>query len=976
MLVALPLLAQQSSGGRRDGESGIAPGESAPAAKALLPAADYDKIEALGGSALSPDGKWVVYDVRRESGGTELHYRPVASDRDQTVPLGAAGNFTRNSRWLLYTISSDTMASPSNRGRFRARRERTGGYRPPTNAGSDSIHHSVGIVDLGTGATTMLRDVQWYSLSEDGVHAALRRYSPKGHKGRGADLVVRDLERGTDVTFGNVAEFVWSDDGALLAMAIDVDGRTGNGVQVYSTKDGTLRPLDASDMWYSGLQWRRHSHDLSVLRSHADSGFADTNSVVVAWRGVGGQAVSKAVYDFTADSAFPKGMRVTSYLPPVWSDDGSTVYFGIAARTPAHRGGQDADSTAPMPARVEVWHWKDLREYHQQDREAAQDRERALLVAWRPGTNRLVRLTDDSYEDMELSEDGGVVLAESEAPYFDDIITGRAYRDVAVIDPATGTRKTVVSKSAYGGSMSPSGRYVLYLQDGQWWSYDVTTGARANLTGGIKSTFVNVEDDHPVAVRRPYGIAGWTTGEKTVILQDRYDLWEVRPDGTHPVRLTQGREDSTVYRIVPLDPDARTIDPRSPIWLSATGEYNKRSGVARLVMGQQLRRLLWLDAGVSRLAKARDADVFAYVAETYEQSPNLFVSSGAFTAPTQVSHTNAFLSDYAWGTQQLLQYVNTQGDTLQMMLTYPANYVPGKQYPMVVYYYEHLSQGFHQFVAPSRRATYNTTVFSQNGYFVLRPDIRFRARNPGYSGLDCVTSAVKAVLATGMIDPKHVGNMGHSWGGYQSAFYAVHGHGMFAATIAGAPLTDLISMYGYTSFNTGLPETGHFETGQERMQVPLWEDPQAYIRNSTVFAVDSLQMPLLLEEGDADGNVNYWQSMELYNFGRRLGKHVILLLYNDENHGVARRESQMDYHTRQLEWFNHFLKGEPAPAWITEGETYLARQQLLADACNRKKKKGAAPGVVATAGTDGGGGGSAPEASAARGAGLACGHTR
>jgi dipeptidyl aminopeptidase/acylaminoacyl peptidase len=136
-------------------------------------------------------------------------------------------------------------------------------------------------------------------------------------------------------------------------------------------------------------------------------------------------------------------------------------------------------------------------------------------------------------------------------------------------------------------------------------------------------------------------------------------------------------------------------------------------------------------------------------------------------------------------------------------------------------------------------------------------------------------------------------------------------------------------MYGYTSFNTGLPETGHYETGQERMQVPLWEDPQAYIRNSTVYAVDSLQSPLLLEEGDADGNVNYWQSMELYNFGRRLGKEVVFLIYNDENHGVARPESQLDYHRRQLEWFAHYLKGEPPADWIVHGETYLARQKML-----------------------------------------------
>jgi hypothetical protein len=88
--------------------------------------------------------------------------------------------------------------------------------------------------------------------------------------------------------------------------------------------------------------------------------------------------------------------------------------------------------------------------------------------------------------------------------------------------------------------------------------------------------------------------------------------------------------------------------------------------------------------------------------------------------------------------------------------------------------------------------------------------------------------------------------------------------------------------------------------------------------------------------------------MELYNFGRRLGKQVVFLIYNDENHGVARPESQRDYHTRQLEWFAHYLKGEPAAEWITSGESYLDRQKLIA-ADNAARKRGRPSGARATA---------------------------
>jgi dipeptidyl aminopeptidase/acylaminoacyl peptidase len=355
--------------------------------------------------------------------------------------------------------------------------------------------------------------------------------------------------------------------------------------------------------------------------------------------------------------------------------------------------------------------------------------------------------------------------------------------------------------------------------------------------------------------------------------------------------------------------------------------------IARPRVNLRAQRLVWADKQITNLRKAKNADVYLFEEQTAAESPNYFVSGAAMSDAKPVSHTNAFQSDYAWGKEVLLPYTNRRGDKLQMMLTYPADYQPGKKYPMVVYYYEKLSQGFHQYVTPNDRNPYNATVFSQNGYFVLRPDIVFQARNPGYSGLDCVESAVrKALTDVGDIDAKRVGNMGHSWGGYQSAFYAVHNHNTFAASIAGAPLTDLISFFGYTSGNSGLPETGHFETGQERMQVSLWEDPQAFIRNSTVLSVDSLHTPLLLEEGDADGNVNPFQSQELYNFARRLGKNVVYLVYEGENHNVARPESQADYLHRQLEWFGHYLKGEAAAPWITEGETYAARQRILKSA--------------------------------------------
>jgi dipeptidyl aminopeptidase/acylaminoacyl peptidase len=336
------------------------------------------------------------------------------------------------------------------------------------------------------------------------------------------------------------------------------------------------------------------------------------------------------------------------------------------------------------------------------------------------------------------------------------------------------------------------------------------------------------------------------------------------------------------------------------------------------------------------LAKAKNADVFQYSVEAFDDPPAIHVADGNLASAKPAVKTNPFFDQYSWGRAETIEYKTDRGERLQGSLYYPAGYQPGTRYPTIVYLYERLSDGVHRWGSPSERDYYSVAAWTTLGYAVLQPDIAFRPREPGLSVVECVTPAIKKVVQMGVADARKVGVVGHSWGGFDTTFLATHTTDVFAAAVAGAPITDLVSNYGNHHWSSGIAETDHIETGQQRMEVPLWEDLPAYIRNSAVFNAQNMKTPLLIEVGDADGTVFWHQGIELYNVARRAKKDVVLLAYAGEDHGLRKKPNQLDYHRRIVEWFGHYLKGEPAPGWITDGVRYVDRERELKQLKARK----------------------------------------
>ena len=329
--------------------------------------------------------------------------------------------------------------------------------------------------------------------------------------------------------------------------------------------------------------------------------------------------------------------------------------------------------------------------------------------------------------------------------------------------------------------------------------------------------------------------------------------------------------------------------------------------------------------------------MFAFTEQDYDDSPDIFVSGADLKTPRQVSQTNPFQKDFLWGRSELVEYKSTRGEPLQGALVYPAGYEAGKKYPMIVYIYERLSQTLHLYSVPSERNPYDPSVFSAEGYFVLMPDIVYQPQNPGLSAVECIVPAVKKVLESGKVDDKRVGLVGHSWGAYQTAFLVTQTD-VFAAGAAGAPLTNMMSMSVSVYWNSGQTNAWIFHESQGRMDRPFWQDVDTYIKNSPIFQIDKLKTPLLVTFGDEDGAVDWNQGVEMYNAARLAGKPLVMLVYPGENHGLAKKPNQVDYHYRIIDWFGHHLKGQTAPKWITEGQSHLDRQKELEAL---KKERGA-----------------------------------
>jgi dipeptidyl aminopeptidase/acylaminoacyl peptidase len=892
-------------------------GQTAPliAQQKVLTLDDYAAWSRITNVELSPDGHWMTFAYSPNDGDATLHVRALDGTEEHTATNGASPAFSEDGRWVAF------LTSPTEEDQAKLRKERK------------PVPRTLELIDLTTGTRVTEADAQSFRFSGDSRYIAIeKRRANDEAKHTGRDLVLRTLATGVTRNFGNVSAFAFNDAGTRLAWLIDAADKAGNGVYVMDPMSGAVRPLDTDTLRYDDLAWSEDGTALAALRGETPEKQEQRANSLVVFRSLDREpgSIATVVYDPAADASFPSSMVLSELGTLAWSKDGTRIFTGIKEQKPAVEDSTSEDERA----NVEVWHWADERLQSVQKVRADADRRATWLsVVDISASPRFLRLADESMPNVQRTESKWAI-GQQDRPYRMLFDGPGGIADIVRIDMSTGEHRPLVERVRYSMDTSPDGRWHLWFKDGSLQATDVASGQHTDLSALAAIDFTNTDADRP-GEKPSWGIAGWARDGRSVLVYSKSDVWMLPLGGNgRAVNLTQamGERDQVRFRVVSLDEEASEegIDTSRPIILSAYGERNKKSGYWSVMPGEVPRPLIWQDRMIGGIRKAENADRVIFTSQTFEEFPDYYVSNAMFQNPRRVTDANPQRAEYAWGRRVLVDYTDQRGNPLQATLALPAGYVEGRQYPMLVYFYEKMSQRHHEFSLPVYDDRPHMSTYASDGYLVLMPDIVYTDGQPGSSALDDVTSAVRKVIELGYADPQRIGLQGHSWGGYQSSFIVTQTD-LFAAVVTGAPLTNLESMHNILYKSSGGGNAPLIQWGQGRMGTVPWKDPEGYASQSPVRHVENITTPFLILHGTADGAVDWNQGLEFYIAARRAGKEVILLSYPDEPHHLAKEANQKDFQRRMKQYFDHHLKGAPAADWMTRGIPFLDRGRIVTE---------------------------------------------
>ena len=292
---------------------------------------------------------------------------------------------------------------------------------------------------------------------------------------------------------------------------------------------------------------------------------------------------------------------------------------------------------------------------------------------------------------------------------------------------------------------------------------------------------------------------------------------------------------------------------------------------------------------------------------TLEQPDEIFSVIGGKL--TQITHLNdALMNQLKVSHAEYVHFKSKDGTTVAGYLFKPLDFVPGKRYPTILrphggpvwaYYaqFDHLPQ-----------------LYAANGYVVLFPNPRGSSgygqkfaqaiwADWGDKDFQDDMAMVDYAIEQGIADPAKLGVGGWSYGAISTDFIIAQTN-RFKAAISGAGSAFFASSYGHDEYQRDYEtELGH-----------PWENKAVWEKISPFYRVNSITTPTLFMGGDIDWNVPILGSEQMYQALKRLGRTTELVVYPGEYHEFKTPSHIKDRLERYLAWYNHYVKGDSAPA--------------------------------------------------------------
>jgi dipeptidyl aminopeptidase/acylaminoacyl peptidase len=324
--------------------------------------------------------------------------------------------------------------------------------------------------------------------------------------------------------------------------------------------------------------------------------------------------------------------------------------------------------------------------------------------------------------------------------------------------------------------------------------------------------------------------------------------------------------------------------------------------------------------GESHYSFSKDGQMAAFVRESTQEPPDIYVARAPFTASNRVTSLNARYAEMALPSVERVQWKSTDGAEVEGWLVKPPGFQPDHKYPLIVMVHGGpgavVSDEFEMYF----EWPYPYRLFANRGYVVLLPNYRgtgsysdafSKPRDVASEPVNDVVTGVQHLIAQGFVDAAHIGITGHSHGAWLGPQVLTTHPKLFRAASFAEGGVDLISAYGQMAGWLNLNIHDYYYGG------PPFSTPRRYLANSPIFHVAGLTTPTLLEFGEQSLAV---QGLEFQTALWRCGVPNELIIYPRTGHNMSRPVQELESMERNLDWFDYWMLGKKDASAAKQGQ--------------------------------------------------------